>query len=125
MKKVVLAIVILLVIVTAGALETVYIDNIFGKLDGKLDESITLIEAQDSEAYTRMQELTEWWEKRRGYLELFVFSPDIRAFSVALGEAVGSLKCEDYDNALSKVQSLLVMSKNIHNILDFNITDII
>ena len=54
-----------------------------------------------------------------------MYSPDIRGFSVAVGETVGSLECGDYDNALSKIRSLQIMSQNIHNILDFNLADII
>ena len=38
---------------------------------------------------------------------------------------MSSLECDDYQNALSKVQSLIVMSSNIHRILDFNIEDIV
>ena len=60
--------------------------------------------------------------------ELFYESAILRvlsAFSVALGEQKGSLECGDYNNALSKCVSLFEMSKNLHNVLDFNIEDII
>ncbi len=125
MKRVITAIVILVVIVTAGILENVYIDKLFDKLDGKLADIEKSIVAEDDAANSQVDELIEWWEGQRKYAELFVYSPDIRAFSVALGETQGSLECGDYDNALSKIRSLQIMSNNIHNILDFNLADII
>ena len=125
MKKVILAIVILAVIITAGILENVYVDRLFGGLDHRLAEMEKSIIAQDYIANEQIDELIGWWQNHRKYAELFVYSPDIRAFSVALGETQGSLECGDYDNALSKIRSLQIMSQNIHDILDFNLSDII
>lgn len=125
MKKVILAVVILAIIVTAGILENVYVDKIFGELDSRLADLEERIISRDETALEKMEDMQKWWEKHRKYAELFVYSPDIRAFSVALGETQGSLECEDYDNALSKIRSLQIMASNIHNILDFNLADII
>lgn len=125
MKKVILAIVILATIITAGILENVYIDKLFGNLDSRLENLEKEIVSQSDDAVKDIEELQAWWESHRKYAELFVYSPDIRAFSVALGETQGSLECGDFDNALSKIRSLQIMSRNIHNILDFNIADII
>ncbi|MDE6302502.1 MAG: DUF4363 family protein [Clostridia bacterium] len=125
MKKVILAVVILAVIITAGILENVYVDKLFGGLDYRLAEMEKSIISQDEAAIEQIDELIGWWQNHRKYAELFVYSPDIRAFSVALGETQGSLECGDYDNALSKIRSLQIMSQNIHDILDFNISDII
>ena len=125
MKKVILAVVILAIIITAGILENVYVAKIFGELDSRLADLNERIISRDETALEKMEDMQEWWEKHRRYAELFVYSPDIRAFSVALGETQGSLECKDYDNALSKIRSLQIMASNIHNILDFNLADII
>lgn len=125
MKKVILALVILAIIITAGILENVYVDKVFDGLNERLYELQALIEEENDAATSKVRELGSWWEKKRGYLELFTYSTDLRAFSVALGETEGSLDCGDYQNSLSKVRSLLVMSDNIHKILDFNLIDII
>lgn len=125
MKKVVVAVVILLIIITAGILENVYVDKVFSTLDIRLGDVEQLVHAQSDAALDELRDLTAWWEKQRGYMELFTYSPDLRAFSVALGETEGSLESEDFQNAQSKIQSLLVMSSNLHRILDFNFEDII
>ena len=125
MKKVVLAIVILIIIVTGGILEDFYIHKTFSALDEKLTSLENSIINQSEDCLDKTNEIFEWWEKKRMYMELFAYSPDVRSFSVALAETQGSLECEDYQNALSKCRSLIVMADNIKRLLDFNEEDII
>ena len=125
MKKVIVALLLLTLIVTAGILEHNYIEKTFTELDEKLNEIIYEINLESDKALTLTNELVEWWEQKRKVMELFTFSPDLRAFSVALAEQKGSLECGDFNNALSKCVSLLSISKNLHDVLDFNAQDII
>lgn len=125
MKRVVVAVIVLVLIITGGVLENYYINRTFDKLDEDLKDLEQSITMQSNDALIKLQDLSQWWEKRRMYIELFAYSPDVRAFSVALGETEGSLRCGDYQNALSKCHSLIVMGKNIRQLLDFNAEDII
>ncbi len=125
MKKVVFAIVLLLIMLTAGILENVFVHKTFSTLDNTLIDIEESIKQEDDNSLNMVKELTVWWEQKRYYLEMLAYSTDLRAFSVALAETDGSLQCGDYNNALSKCQSLIVMSKNIHRLLDFNVEDII
>lgn len=125
MKKVALAIVILIIIVTGGILEDFYIHKTFSALDEKLTSLENSIINQSEDCLDKTNEIFEWWEKKRMYMELFAYSPDVRSFSVALAETQGSLESEDYQNALSKCRSLIVMADNIKRLLDFNAEDII
>lgn len=125
MKKVVLAIVILAVIITGGVLEDLYVHKTFSTLNDKLVNLQNAIKEESDECADMANEISDWWEKKRMYMELFAFSPDVRAFSVALAETQGSIECEDYQNALSKCRSLIVMADNIKRLLDFNAEDII
>lgn len=125
MKKVIIALLMLTIIITAGVLEHNYIEKTYSELDEKLNEIIDEIKLESDKALTLTNDLVEWWEQKRRVMELFTFSPDLRAFSVALAEQKGSLECGDYNNALSKCISLLSISKNLHDVLDFNVQDII
>ncbi len=125
MKRVVIAIVLLVAIITAGVLENVYVNKIFDRLDSSLREIENDIESSNGNALEKTSNLISWWESKRKYMELFIYSPDVRSFSVALGETEGSLMCDDFQNALSKIESLRIMSANIRRILDFNLEDII
>lgn len=125
MKKVVVALLMLALIVTAGIIEHNYIEKTFSELDEKLGEIEQEIHLESDKALDLTNQLIDWWESKRKVMELFTFSPDLRAFSVALAEQKGSLECGDFNNALSKCESLYSLSKNLHNVLDFNIEDII
>lgn len=125
MKKVIIALVVLAIILTAGILESIYIDDVFDELDARIQSLESAIHEENDSALTLTRELAEWWEDRRKYMELFTFSPDMRAFSVAVAEIEGSIEADDYQNAMSKCQSLVTMSRNMHLILDFNFEDII
>lgn len=125
MKRLVVAVAVLLAIIAAGAVEAVYVDKVFDELAGRVSLLESAIKDPEDDAIGEVRSLTEWWEKRRHILELFTYSPDMRAFSVALAETEGSLECGDDKNALSKCQSLLTMAGNIHDMLDFNLQDIV
>lgn len=125
MKRFVIALVILAATITAGVLETVYIERTFDELDARINALEAAIKSPSDDALDEVKTLTDWWEKKRAAMELFTWSPDIRAFSVALAETEGSLECGDDKNALSKCQSLLTMSHNLRELLDFSPSDII
>ncbi len=125
MKKVIAAIVILVVIIVAGILEAVYIDRTFDKIQEDLTTITEQVKSEDEQALQATAEFSDWWEKKRSRIELFAYSPDLRSFSIALAETKGSIECGDYDNALSKCESLKTLAENIHKVLDFNGLDII
>ncbi len=125
MKRFVIALVILAAIITAGVLESVHVERTFGELDRRIAALEDAIKSPTDDALDEVKALSAWWEKRRAELELFTWSPDLRAFSVALAETEGSLECGDDKNALSKCQSLLTMSRNLKMLLDFSPSDII
>ncbi|MBR5173745.1 MAG: DUF4363 family protein [Clostridia bacterium] len=125
MKKVVIALLMLALIITAGIIEHNYIEKTFTELDQKLEQIEKEIHTKSDKALELTNLLVDWWESKRKVMELFTFSPDLRAFSVALAEQKGSLECGDFNNALSKCESLYSLSKNLHNVLDFNMEDII
>lgn len=125
MKRLAIAIAVLAVILAAGIAEAVYVDKVFAELEDGINALEAAIKSPEDDALDEVRELSQWWECKRKGLELFTYSPDMRAFSVALAETEGSLECGDDKNALSKCQSLLTTAENIHNMLDFNLADII
>ena len=125
MKKVVAAVIILSIILAAGILEAVYIDKVFEDLNCDLIALSDMLKSENPASLVTLDDITTRWEKKRKFIELFAYSQDLRSFSIALGEARGSIEKGDFDNALSKCESLIVMAKNIHNVLDFNVSDVI
>ena len=60
MKKVVVAIVILAVIVTAGILESVYVTRVFKEVDGKLADIESSIRLESEDALQKTRALISW-----------------------------------------------------------------
>lgn len=125
MKRFVAALVILAAIVTGGVLEAVRVESIFDELETRIYALEEAIKSPDDNALDEVKTLTAWWEEKRKEMELYTWSPDMRAFSAALAETEGSLECGDDKNALSKCQSLLTMAHNLRDLLNFNAADII
>ncbi len=125
MKKVIAAILILSIILAAGILEAVYIDKVFGDLNDDLQSLSAMLKKEDPASLIALDDITARWEKKHKFIELFAYSQDLRAFSIAIGETRGSIEKGDFDNAVSKCESLIVMADNIHNVLDFNVSDVI
>ena len=92
MKRLVAALVILAAIIGAGIAEAVYVDGTFGELEERIATLETAIKDPGDDALDEVRSLTAWWENKRGKLELFTWSPDMRAFSAALAETEGSLE---------------------------------
>ena len=110
MKRLAIAIAVLAVILAAGIAEAIYVDHVFADLEEQINALEAAIKSPEDDALDEVRGLTDWWEHKRRTLELFSYSPDIRAFD---------------KNALSKCQSLLTTAENIHSMLDFNFADII
>lgn len=126
MSKVIVAIVILAVILTAGIIECVLVEQTFGELNEKLAEiKVLLTDENVPAALVKTNETIDWWESKRHKLELFSFSPDLRLMSVTLGETKGSLETDDIKNAMSKIESIFAISNNLKENLNFNLQDII
>lgn len=126
MKRFIVAMVVLAILITAGVLENLHVKKTFNEFDAKLAEINILVKDDDaSAALEKTKALASWWQKEKDELECFAYSPDLRVISSNLGEIVGSLECEDTKNAMSKVESLKIISKNTRSILDFNLRDII
>lgn len=126
MKKIIIALIILAAILAAGILDHKHIDRVFDEFDERLYAIDTALKAgNEDEAEALTNDLVDWWDKKRLYVEIFAYSPDTRSISVTLGEIKGSLIADDVENAQSKVTSTLELVKNVHNMLDFNLSDIL
>lgn len=126
MSKVIVAIVVLSIILTAGIVECVMVEKVFSELDEKLQEiKVLLTDENIPTALLKTNDTIAWWERKREKLELFSFSPDLRLMSVTLGETKGSLESDDIKNAMSKIESIFSISHNLRDNLNFNLQDII
>ena len=80
MKRFVAALVILAAIVTGGVLEAVRVESIFDELETRIYALEEAIKSPDDDALDEVKTLTVWWEEKRKEMELYTWSPDMRAF---------------------------------------------
>ena len=69
---------------TQRVLEAVRVDAVFDELQCRISALEAAIKSPDDDALDEVKELSAWWEERRAELELFTWSPDMRALSYAL-----------------------------------------
>lgn len=126
MKKMIIGIIGLLLILTAGILEHFHVDKVFNEFSARAEKLGEYIAAEDeSAALNCCTELSQWWQDNRYQIEAFSYSTDIRSISVTIGEIEGSLMAGDFVNAQSKIISLQYLIDNVHNVVDFNWSDIV
>ena len=126
MSKTSIAIVILALLITGGILDNMNVDKVFDQFDEKLNSLKTLVEAENKEeSIKQLKETTAWWDDKKTKMEFYSYSQDLRLISSCLGETLGSLECEDFQNALSKVESILTISANTRDILGVRIENIV
>lgn len=126
MKKAIILGVLLVLLIAAGVSEHYFVHKTFDEFNGRLKELETAIDTENLEAaLEQTKNLDSWWEKKRSILEVISYCPDMRQINVIIGEMQGSLEYEDFQNASSKVISLLKLIDNIEDILDFNAKDVI
>ena len=125
MGKTIFSVFMLALILTSGTLANAYINKTFDALDFKLDEIKVCLDEKDLQgAKQKTADLNGWWDTKKHGLEFITYSQDLRLISSSIGETLGSLKNGDDNNAMSKVVSLLVISKTTRDMLTITIENI-
>lgn len=113
-------------ILGAGISEHFFVHKTFDAFNeriGKIEAALQNDDVENALAYA--EDLQNFWAKKRKLVEAISYCQDARQVNVILGELTGSLRCNDNDNAFSKIESLYQLIQNIRDMLDFNAIDII
>ncbi len=126
MYKTIIAVIVLALIITGGILDNANVNKVFDEFDERLNDLRTLVEEENKqESIKLLKETDEWWSVQKSKMEFYSYSQDLRLISSCIGETLGSLECDDFENALSKVESLLSISANTRNLLGVRIENIV
>lgn len=102
MNRIIIAIVVIVLILTFGVLNEVYINNSFIGIGERCEEVQSLLENKDYEKAKQLsKESIEWWHKRREVLELTCPHNEIKDFMTNLSTLYGAIYAENYQDALS------------------------
>ena len=125
MKRLTIAAAMLALILSAGIYDHHRTHEIFSRFESLVEAVDFAVDSGDAKtALARTDEMLAWWEKQKVYIDTFTYSPDTRTVSVTIGEIKGSLQADDFQNAKSKTQSLLILIKNVQSTVDFDFKDI-
>lgn len=102
MNRIIIAIVVVVLILTFGILNEVYINNSFKGITVRCQEIQQHLQNKDYEnAKTLSKESMDWWHKRRNLLELTCPHNEIKDFMTNLSTLYGAIYAENYQDALS------------------------
>ena len=121
MKRTVFAIVIVIVMLATGVAEQVYLHHLFDRLHD-LTETILLEVAADdmAEALSRTDDLQDWWEERKHFLEAIVSHNETKEVTLRIAELKGYIAIDDRKSAYATASILLETSTNLPHLLGFS-----
>lgn len=126
MKRVILAVCILLVVLSLGIWEQVFIVQSFDNLAKSLEPiSLYLENGEFSAALGETNVLINKWRKKEDVLELISPHNEIKDVVIQISELLGDIESEQYDVAESRITVLKEYATNRKELLSFSWMNII
>lgn len=120
MYKIVLAAILLVIILTLGIFEQVFIKNAFDDLVEDCEEIQRLLLEGDFEgAYEKTEHVERDWKKERDLLEFACPNTDVKDVAKEIGELKGSQIAAMYDDSITRCEVLIAMAENSKNLLAY------
>lgn len=121
MKKVILIIVVLIVVLSCGIIEQVFVQSTLDNLISMTNTLESYVDLEDKEnALIYVNSIKTWWYDKRDYLEFVCPNNDIKDLIREIGEVEGSIKSENFEDAKTYTNVLREMAKNSKNLLAYN-----
>ncbi len=112
-KRLIIALVVLVVIISLGIFEQILIKETFSEFSARLERFI--IEEDEEYDYDAIVETQKWWEKKAKSLELFLPHAQIIEITITYGELVGAVGAEDHDSAQALLNRIQSTAKSFSN----------
>lgn len=120
MKKLWFCVAILILILTLGITEQVFISSTFKQLDHDTSQILSDLLSEDyPTALARTNALQNLWNKKRDILEFLCPNADIKDIAKELGELSGAQHSLQYADAITRAAVVSAMAKNSANLLAF------
>ena len=120
MKRLILAVAVVLVIVAIGVFEQLYIDKLYTKTKAQAQEVKEQIEISVESALPAAEELKKHWLKNRSFLEAVTPHNETKEMILRIAELIGYVEAKDDKSALATVEIILEMCDNTPHILAFH-----
>ena len=114
------AIVIVLLIVTMGVFEQIYIQDLYHDTEREAKKVKAAVEANVQSALPAAEELKGSWLKKRSFLEAVTPHNETKEMVLRIAELIGYIEAEDDKSALATTEIILEMCDNTPHILGFH-----
>lgn len=126
MPKIIAAILIIALIITLGVLEQVFIYNSFNELTDKAETIRVELENEDYDsAEIHVNELMEWWRKKRDIIELTSPHNEVKDHIAYIAQMQGYISTGSYDDAIATAHIIKEDAQNKLNILGYKVKNVL
>ena len=120
MKRLILAIAVVLLIIALGIFEQIYIDKLYTATTAQAEKVKSEIEKDIADALPAALELKKSWLKKRSFLEAITPHNETKEMVLRIAELIGYIEAKDDKSALATVEIILEMCDNTPHILSFH-----
>ena len=120
MKRLILAIAVVLLIIGMGVFEQIYIDKLYSATTAQAEAVKREIEKDVAGALPAALELKKSWLKKRSFLEAITPHNETKEMVLRIAELIGYIEARDDKSALATVEIILEMCDNTPHILSFH-----
>ena len=120
MKRLILAVVVVLIIIGLGVFEQIYIDKLYSETEAQAQEIKDRIETSVESALPAALTLKENWLKKRSFLEAVAPHNETKEMVLRIAELIGYIEAKDDKSATATVYIILEMCDNTPHILSFH-----
>ena len=120
MRRMIFAIVIVLLIVAMGVFEQIYIQDLYRDTEREAKKVKVAVESDVQSALPAAEELKGSWLKKRSFLEAVTPHNETKEMVLRIAELIGYIEAEDDKSALATTEIILEMCDNTPHILGFH-----
>lgn len=126
MGKIILTVVLVAIILALGITEQIFMQRSFDDLAEKCAEVQDMLIKKDyAEARKSVEQMKEWWAKKRDILEFTCPNNDVKDIYKEIGELQGTIYAEMYDDSITRTNVIKSMAENSKNLLAYRIKNIL
>ncbi len=126
MGKIILTVVLVAIILALGITEQIFMQRSFDDLAEKCAEVQDMLIKKDyAEARKAVEQMKEWWAKKRDILEFTCPNNDVKDIYKEIGELQGTIYAEMYDDSITRTNVIKSMAENSKNLLAYRIRNIL
>ena len=120
MRRLIFAIVIVLLIIGLGVFEQVYISRLYEDTEAQAEQVKAAVQEDVESALPVAEKLKENWLEKRSFLEAVTPHNETKEMVLRIAELIGYVEAKDDKSALATAEIILEMCQNTPHILGFH-----